>query len=71
MVMPRAGPPARIRGFVAMVLLGVLANALVCGGISQPAERYGARVIFLLPMMLVVLLAYMPFWRRERVPVAG
>ena len=37
-----------------MVLLGILANALVCGGISQPSTRYGARVIWLLPLMVTI-----------------
>jgi hypothetical protein len=35
--------------------LGILVNALVCGGISQPATRYGARVIWLLPMLATLL----------------
>jgi hypothetical protein len=43
------------RGLAAMVLLGVLANAFVCGAISQPATRYGARVIWLLPMVATFL----------------
>ena len=49
----RLPPPARIFG--AMVLAGILANALVCGGISQPATRYGARVAWLLPFTSVLL----------------
>ena len=51
---PRRLPtPARVFG--AMVLAGILANALVCGGISQPATRYGARVAWLLPFTAVLL----------------
>lgn len=46
---PRA-LPLPLRVMAAMVLAGILVNALVCGGISQPAERYGARVAWLLPM---------------------
>ncbi|MEZ5870135.1 MAG: hypothetical protein R3D46_17710 [Defluviimonas denitrificans] len=43
--------PGRIKGLVVMLLLGILANALVCGGISQPATRAMARqVIWLLPL---------------------
>ncbi len=56
----RPGTSQAVRGFAAMIILGILANALVCGGISQPATRYGARVIWLLPflagfMMLMTL----------------
>ena len=51
------GMPGRFRAFLAMVLLGILVNAFVCGGVSQPATRYGARVIWLLPAMAVFALA--------------
>jgi len=47
---PYRRPPLEMRIFVLMVLAGILANALVNGGISQPSDRYGARVIFLLPL---------------------
>ena len=42
--------PAQIRAFTILILLGILANAFLCGGLSQPATRYGARVIWLLPL---------------------
>jgi len=45
-----------VRVFALMILLGILANAFVCGGISQPATRYGSRVIWLVPMLAAVLL---------------
>ena len=41
--------------FALLILAGILANALVCGAVSEPAARYGARVIFLLPMALALL----------------
>ena len=47
------GRDARI--FAAIVILGILGNALICGGISQPANRYGARVIWLLPFTAAFL----------------
>ena len=47
--------PVGMKVFVLMVVLGILANAFVCGGISQPATRYGARVIWLLPMVAAML----------------
>lgn len=60
--------PAPVRAFATMVLLGILANALVCGGISQPATRYGARMIWLLPLLTAVLmmLAARPIKEGER-----
>ena len=62
------GPvPAAVRVFAVMVMLGILANALVCGGISQPATRYGARVIWLIPF----LAAFMWIWAREPQPGAS
>lgn len=60
LILPRYGPPARMRVFAVLVFAGVVANALVCSGISQPAERYGARVIFLLPMLVVFLVTSLP-----------
>jgi len=56
-VLPAHGPARPLRIFALCCLAGILANALICGGISQPAERYGGRVMLLLPMVLVVLLA--------------
>jgi len=44
------------RCLAVFVLMGVLANAFVCGAISQPATRYGARVIWLLPLVATFLL---------------
>lgn len=50
--------PWAVKGFALTVLLGLLANAFVCGAISQPATRYGARVIWLLPY----LAGFMALW---------
>lgn len=55
--------PGEIKALAVMVLLGILANALVCGGISQPSTRYGARVIWLLPLVATMLFT---FARRTR-----
>jgi hypothetical protein len=63
------GLPVSVRLLLALVLAGILANALVCGGVSQPATRYGARVAWLLPqfaaLMLLVRLG-LPSGRRRR-----
>lgn len=55
----------QIRALALVVVAGILANALVCGGISQPATRYGARVIWLLPLMatLMTMVALRPYRR--------
>lgn len=53
MVLPGA-LPGGMRLFVLMILAGLVANAVVCGGISQPATRYGSRVIWLLPWLAVL-----------------
>ena len=49
-VLPQKAPPLALRAFAMVVLIGVLINAFVCGGVSQPSDRYGARVAFLLPI---------------------
>lgn len=47
--------PGPVRLLVLMLLAGILANALICGAVSQPATRYGARVSWLLPLAAVIL----------------
>lgn len=46
-------PPATAT-FLVMILVGLVANAIVCGVLSQPANRYGARVAWLLPVAAVI-----------------
>ncbi len=53
-------PPAN-RALTVLVFYGILVNALVCGGVSEPAYRYGARVMFLLPMLAAML------WAAQRI----
>lgn len=43
-----------LRTFLVMIGLGIVANAIACGGLSTPADRYGARVIWLLPTAAVL-----------------
>lgn len=54
----RIAPPVKV--FVLFLLIGVVLNALVCGGVSQPADRYGARVMWLLPFSAALLLLCLP-----------
>jgi len=41
------------------VLAAALGNALICGGLSAPHPRYGARIIWLLPVA-ALLLVFLP-----------
>ncbi len=52
----------QIRVFAGLVLIAILINAFVCGAVSQPAPRYGARVAWLLPFLatVMVLVAFAP-----------
>ena len=40
--------------FALLVLLGVLANALVCGAVSKPGARYQMRLIWLIPVAAMI-----------------
>ncbi len=53
--LPGAVSPS-LRAFAVAIMLGLLANAFICGAISQPATRYGARVVWLLPMLATLML---------------
>lgn len=58
----------QVRLFALAVLAGILVNAFVCGAISQPAARYGARVIWLLPMLATILVLFA--WPATKTPEA-
>lgn len=51
----RAALRSNTRMLTILILLGILINAMVCAGVSEPAHRYGARVMFLLPMLAAIL----------------
>lgn len=57
----RSNAPREMKGFAILLILGVLVNAFVCGGISQPATRYGARIVWLIPLAATLLFLF----RRE------
>lgn len=57
-VLPQKAPPLRMRGCVGMLLGGVLINALVCGLLPDASSQHGARVAFLLPMGLALLMLF-------------
>ena len=58
--------PPRLRIFGLMLGLGIVVNAFICGAVSQPADRYGARVVWLLPFAAVFLLMFSPLLRPAR-----
>lgn len=71
MILPRLARRSRIDSrsrrvavFALVVLVGVLGNAIVCGGFSGAWGRYQARVAWLVPMMAVLLLQASPVWLR-------
>jgi hypothetical protein len=40
-----------LRSLAVVTLLGILVNAFVCGALSEPYERYQARVVWLIPLL--------------------
>jgi hypothetical protein len=57
-----------VREMAWMVVLAVLANAAICGVFSNPHDRYGARIVWLasLTMLLAALTALRPARMNER-----
>ena len=51
----RAGFSGREKRAIRLLLVGLVANAVICGVISAPVHRYQGRVIWLLPLMFTVL----------------
>src|SRR5262249_21818067 len=54
---------ARLRMLAATVAASILINATVCGALSNPHDRYGARLAWLAP--LTILLAPISVWVSE------
>jgi hypothetical protein len=65
--------PRRVKLLAVMVGLGILVNAFVCGALSQPAARYGGRVIWLLPATAVLAAGFLrrPEARPAAAPPSG
>lgn len=59
---------AEDRALIVVVIGGILLNDLICGGISEPANRYGARVMLLLPMLATMLALARRMVTCERAP---
>jgi hypothetical protein len=47
--------------FLLVVVLGLVANAIVCGGIASPNPRFQARVVWLLPFLALAHLGWSRF----------
>ena len=41
--------------FTGIVLMGVLANAIICGALASPYDRFQARVIWLVPLVALAV----------------
>ena len=55
---------------IALISAALLANAVICGVLSGPADRYQGRLIWLAPMIAVVLAASDKPWKNSREAVA-
>ena len=55
----RKALPAPIGELAATVVLTLLGNAVVCGALANPHDRYGARVVWLAGLVAVLALAQM------------
>ena len=53
----RGAVPAEIGELAAAVTLALLANAFVCGALSNPHDRYGARVVWLAAFAVILAVA--------------
>jgi hypothetical protein len=47
---------ADLGALATVVVLAFLANAFVCGALSNPHDRYGARIVWLGPLLLLMML---------------
>ncbi len=53
----RGAVPAEIGELAAAVTLALLANAFVCGALSNPHDRYGARIVWLAAFAVILAVA--------------
>jgi hypothetical protein len=58
-----AGRESVLLGFVLVALIG---NAIVCGALSNPHDRYQSRLIWIVPFALALLAAQTPIALRQR-----
>lgn len=65
----RGGNLTGVSALAATVTLAILANALVCGALSNPHDRYGARIVWL--AIFVVMLALVRLAAGRQGPTLG
>ena len=66
---PQGRSAQELRRFAMWVMFGVTANALVCGVMSGPHDRYQARVAWLIPALaLIVHFKHHREWWERRLP---
>ena len=58
--------PAELGELAAAVALALLANAFVCGALSNPHDRYGARMIWL-AIFAVFMTLFSRYKQRQRI----
>jgi hypothetical protein len=46
---------AELGSLAAIAALAILANAFVCGALSNPHDRYGSRIAWLAPFVLLLV----------------
>lgn len=56
----------RLEAFVLICTAGVLANALICGILASPYGRFQARIVWLLPMLVLYILFARSSWLQRR-----
>jgi hypothetical protein len=61
----RSSGATQVRVIVVVLLAGMLLNAVVCGAISTPHDRYQTRVLWLLPLLAITLA--LRAWDRRKV----
>ncbi len=57
----RTAVPPEMLGFMALIVTGIVLNAMICGALSSPHDRYEARVIWLVPFVALIY----DFYRRS------
>ncbi|UZK67746.1 hypothetical protein [Sphingomonas sp. M1-B02] len=63
---------SKVSGYSSVVLIGWIANNIVCGVLSTPHERYNARVVWVLMLVaLLVTARYLMARIHSRPPISG
>jgi hypothetical protein len=59
--------PRTIAELTATAMLALLGNAIVCGAVSNPHDRYGARMVWIGAFVVLLALSYaVEHFRRAR-----